>query len=105
MKQRSNNPKTSRKSKTKSVKTKMKAKGAEARGSRCAACGKKFQPYAPQHNFCSPACRQRAFYWEYKERTGKRYASRNAGRPAARRSARRTTKRSAAKRTARRSAS
>ncbi len=42
-------------------------------------CGKKFRPYGPlalRQRFCSPACRQRAFYWEFKKKNkGKRYAS------------------------------
>jgi hypothetical protein len=57
-----------------------KAREAEgARGSRrtCEApgCGKGFRAYVARQRFCSNGCRSRAFYWDFKDRTGERYAA------------------------------
>jgi hypothetical protein len=49
-----------------------------ARARRCQApgCKNKFQPYRPEHLFCSGACRARAFYHSYLDDHGERYAVR-----------------------------
>lgn len=39
-------------------------------------CGQKFEAYVARQRFCSDACRARAFYWDYKNETGERYAAR-----------------------------
>jgi hypothetical protein len=56
---------------------------ATARGSRrlCEApgCGKSFRAYVDRQRFCSNGCRSRAFYWDFKDKTGERYAAHLAG--------------------------
>ena len=80
-----------------------KARTAEpevTRGSRrtCEApgCGKSFRAYVARQRFCSNGCRSRAFYWDFKERTGERYAAHLAAdvpAPKTRARARRTSRR------------
>ena len=64
-----------------------------ARGSKrvCEApgCGKSFRAYVDRQRFCSNGCRSRAFYWDFKDKTGERYAAHLAG-DGGRRPARRT---------------
>ena len=57
------------------------AKGKAAAGAgwrKCQApgCGSSFRPRSDRQIYCSPACKVRAFYWQYKENEGERYAAR-----------------------------
>ncbi len=66
---------------TRASKTKSTRAPRGAAKLRCAApgCSKSFSPPAftsRRQRYCSNACRQRAFYWEFKRRHRVRYAAR-----------------------------
>jgi hypothetical protein len=48
-------------------------------------CGKTFRAYVDRQRFCSNGCRSRAFYWDFKDKTGERYAAHLSGDGASRR--------------------
>ncbi len=39
-------------------------------------CGKRYPAYVARQRFCSPVCRARAFYWDFKDTHGERYGAR-----------------------------